>query len=85
MAPSMAMPSRNILGALIALSLLLVGPGIASFIAGCKMYKEPENNQNWALLVLTASIVGFFGMGFFGIGAVLAVIGRVIGIVSRRR
>jgi hypothetical protein len=49
------------------------------------MYKEPENNQNWALLVLTASIVGFFGMGFFGIGAVLAVIGRVIGIVSRRR
>jgi hypothetical protein len=24
-------------------------------------------------------------MGFFGIGAVLAVIGRVIGIVSRRR
>ena len=63
MAPSMAMPSINIQGALIALSLLSVGPGIASFIAGCKMYKDPENNQNWALLVLTASIVGFFGMG----------------------
>jgi len=80
-----AMSSVNILGSIIALSLLSAGPGIVSLIAGYKMYKNPENRQSWAFLVFIAAMIGFFGMGLFGIGAVLGIIGGTMGMVPRRR
>jgi hypothetical protein len=80
-----AMSSVNILGSLIGLSLLSAGPGIVSLIAGYKMYKNSENRQNWAFLVFVASMIGFFGMGLFGIGAVLGIAGGIIGMVPRRK
>lgn len=80
-----AMSNVNILGSIIGLSMLSAGPGTVSLIAGYKMYKSPENHQNWSLLVFTASIIGFFGMGLFGIGAVLGIIGGFIGMLPRRK
>lgn len=82
---SEAMSNIDILGSIIGLSLLSIGPGIVSLIVGYKMHKNPVNCQNWALLVFTASIIGFFGMGLFGIGAILGIIGGIIGVLPRRK
>jgi hypothetical protein len=82
--PSILMPNGNILGPLIALSSLSIGPGVVSIIGGYNIYKEPKNKRNWALVVLTASVIALFGMGGLGIGAILGIIAGVTGMVLRR-
>lgn len=47
-----------------------------------KMHKEPRNKL-WGLLIVIGSLVSLFGIGGFGIGGVLGLIGGVMGL-SRR-
>lgn len=47
-----------------------------------KMYKEPRNKL-WGLLIVIGSLVSLFGIGGFGIGGVLGLIGGIMSL-SRR-
>ena len=82
---STTMPSKYMLGTLIGLSLFSFGPGVMSVITGYKMYKKPENSQKWAIVVLTASIIGFFGIGLIAIPAALGIIAGITGIILSAR
>ena len=50
--------------------------------ASYKMYKDTENKL-WGLLIILGSLVSLFTVGGFGLGAVLGLIGGVMGL-SRR-
>lgn len=64
---------------MIGLSILA---GTVVVAASYKMYKEPENNVKWGLMVIIGSVVGLFGIGGFGLGGVLGLIG---GLASMSR
>jgi hypothetical protein len=51
--------------------------------ASYKMYKEPCNRL-WGLVIIIGSLVSLFGVGGFGLGGILGLIGGVMGI-SRTR
>ena len=53
-----------------------------SIAGGYKIYKHPESIRNWGFVVLTASIVGLFGFGGFGIGAIIGIVAGIIAIAS---
>ena len=47
-----------------------------------KMYKEPRNKL-WGLLIVIGSLVSLFGIGGFGIGGVLGLIGGIMSLGRR--
>lgn len=51
--------------------------------ASYKMYKEPCNRL-WGLVIIIGSLVSLFGVGGFGLGGILGLVGGVMGI-SRTR
>lgn len=77
-----ATSSGAMIGGLIALSSLSLGAGAVSIAGGYKIYKHPESIRNWGFVVLTASIVGLFGLGGFGIGAIIGIVAGIIAIAS---
>ena len=52
--------------------------GIVVLIGAAMIYVRPRSASTWGLLVLIFSIVSFFGMGGFLIGAILGIIGGVL-------
>jgi hypothetical protein len=82
---STTMPRGYMPATLIVLSLLSLGPGIVSVVAGYKIYKKTENVQKWALVVLTASIIGFIGIGLIAIPATIGIIAGIMGIILSAR
>lgn len=77
-----ATSSGAMLGGLTALSSLSLATGAVSIAGGYKIYKHPESIRNWGFVVLTASIVGLFGFGGFGIGAIIGIVAGIIAIAS---
>ncbi len=57
--------------------------GIVVLIGAVMLYTRPSNASTWGLLVLIFSIVSFFGMGGFFIGAILGVVGGALALAGR--
>ncbi|MDG7006626.1 MAG: hypothetical protein JRN06_00110 [Nitrososphaerota archaeon] len=55
--------------------------GIAVLVGAIMIYARPSKAPTWGLLVLIFSILSFFGMGGFFIGAILGVVGGVLAMV----
>lgn len=85
-----------ILGALATLSIGGVGAlaglagivgiifGILVIVFGQRMYRDP-GNQAWAVLVILFSLLSFIGAaGGFVIGAILGLVGGILGLVSKK-
>ena len=67
------------------ISAISIGTGVILIIGGYLIYRKPESAGKWGIAILVASIVSLFGMGGFLIGAILGIIGGIMGMVSRRR
>ncbi len=57
--------------------------GIVVLVGAVMIYTRPANASTWGLLVLVFSILSFFGMGGFFIGAVLGVVGGALAMAWR--
>ena len=57
--------------------------GIAVLVSAIMIYARPRSASTWGLLVLVFSILSFFGMGGFFIGAILGIVGGVLAMVWR--
>lgn len=68
------------LTAVVAATSILAGGLIIS--ASYKMYKEPKNKL-WGILITLGSVVSLLGVGGFGLGGVLGLIGGVMGLTGR--
>ncbi|MDG6980849.1 MAG: DUF4064 domain-containing protein [Nitrososphaerota archaeon] len=55
--------------------------GIVVLVGAIMIYARPNNASTWGLLVLIFSILSFFGMGGFFIGAILGIVGGVLAMV----
>lgn len=47
------------------------------------MNTRPQDTRTWGILVLVFSILGFTGMGFSILGAILGIIGGIIALSER--
>ena len=52
--------------------------GIIVLIGAVMIYAHPSSAPTWGLLVLVFSIVSFFGMGGFFVGAILGIVGGAL-------
>lgn len=57
--------------------------GIAVLVGAVMIYARPRSASTWGLLVLVFSILSFFGMGGFFIGAILGIVGGVLAMTWR--
>ena len=57
--------------------------GIVVLLGAIMIYVRPANVSTWGLLVLIFSILSFFGMGGFFIGAILGIIGGALALAWR--
>lgn len=55
--------------------------GIIVLVGAIMTYARPKRAPTWGLLVLVFSILSFFGMGGFFIGAILGIVGGVLAMV----
>lgn len=54
--------------------------GVLILIGAIMIYNQPAKSATWGTLVLAFSIVSFFGMGGFFIGAILGVVGGILAL-----
>ncbi len=54
--------------------------GIIVLIGAAMIYARPSKAPTWGLLVLIFSFVSFVGMGGFFLGAILGIIGGILGL-----
>jgi len=57
--------------------------GIGVLVGAMMIFARPTAASNWGLMVLIFSVLSFFGMGGFFIGAILGVIGGALAMASR--
>jgi hypothetical protein len=57
--------------------------GIVILVGAMMIYARSANASTWGLLVLIFSILSFFGMGGFFIGAILGVVGGALAMAWR--
>ncbi len=57
--------------------------GIVILIGAILIYTQPGRASTWGLFVLVFSILSFFGMGGFFLGAILGIVGGVLALSSR--
>lgn len=57
--------------------------GIVVLVGAIMIYVRPKSTSAWGLIVLMFSILSFFGMGGFFIGAILGIVGGVLAMASR--
>ena len=55
--------------------------GVVVLVGAIMIYARPNSSSPWGLLVLVFSILSFFGMGGFFIGAILGIAGGVLAMV----
>ncbi|MDG6901306.1 MAG: hypothetical protein JRM80_05030 [Nitrososphaerota archaeon] len=55
--------------------------GIVVLVGAVMIYSRPSKAPTWGLLVLVFSILSFFGMGGFFLGAILGIVGGVLAMV----
>lgn len=57
--------------------------GILVLVGAIMIYTRPSTAPTWGLVVLVFSILSFFGMGGFFIGAILGVVGGILAMTWR--
>lgn len=65
---------------IIALASIGLAAGTLVLIGGLKVGSESSSNGMWSILILVGSIVALFGIGGFGLGAVLGIVAGAIAI-----
>ena len=58
--------------------------GIIILVGAIMLYNQPTKTSTWGALILAFSIVSFFGMSGFFIGAILGVLGGILAITWKR-
>lgn len=57
--------------------------GIVILVGAIMLYTRPNKATTWGTLVLVFSILSFFGMGGFFLGAILGVVGGILALTWR--
>jgi hypothetical protein len=60
--------------------LLPLIAGIMVLVGAIMMYTRPQDTLVWGIIILVFSIIGFTGMGFSILGAILGIIGSIIAL-----
>lgn len=58
--------------------------GIMVLVGAIMMNARPQETGIWGVIVLVFSIIGFTGMGFSILGAILGIIGGIIALSERK-
>ena len=64
-------------------ALLGLIAGIVVLVGAIMIYARPSNAPTWGLLILVFSVLSFFGMGGFFVGAILGIVGGVLAMTLR--
>lgn len=66
-------------------SLVVIGvvSGAIILLSALMMSSRPSESSKWGVIVLVFSVLSFFGMGGFLIGAVLGIVGGILAIAKR--
>ncbi len=78
------MMGQQFASGIIVSSLVGIVFGVVVIIGGVLMFKKPLQTRQWGVIVLTASVLSFVGMGGFMIGAILGVIAGVIALTKNQ-
>jgi hypothetical protein len=65
--------------------LLPLIAGIMVLVGAIMINVRPQEKRIWGVLVLVFSIIGFTGMGFSILGAILGIIGGIIALSEREQ
>ena len=65
---------------MIGFSVLGLVSGVAVLVGAALLQSKPEQRKTWGAIILAFSIVSFFGMGGFFVGAVLGVVGGALAL-----
>ena len=57
--------------------------GATIVLSSIMMSSRPSESSRWGVIVLVFSVLSFFGMGGFLIGAVLGIVGGILAIAKR--
>jgi len=63
--------------------LLPMVAGIMVLVGAIMINTRPQDTRVWGIIVLVFSIIGFTGMGFSILGAILGIIGGVIALSEK--
>ena len=58
--------------------------GVIILIGAIMVYTQPSRASSWGALILVFSIVSFFGMGGFFLGAILGVVGGILAMTWKK-
>ena len=67
-------------GMFYAMVAIGVVSGIAILLSAIMLFTQPSRAPTWGTLILAFSIVSFLGMGGFFMGAILGIVGGVLGL-----
>jgi hypothetical protein len=54
--------------------------GIGVLIGAIMLYRQPSQAVTWGVVILVFSVVSFLGMGGFFVGAILGIVGGILGL-----
>jgi hypothetical protein len=57
--------------------------GILVLVGAIMMNARPQETTTWGIMVLIFSVIGFTGMGFSILGAIIGIIGGIIALTER--
>lgn len=64
-------------------SVIGIISGILVLMSAIMLYNEPGRAYTWGVLILVFSVLSFFGMGGFMLGALLGVVGGTLALMWR--
>lgn len=64
-------------------SIIGIVSGALVILGALLMSFRPHESQKWGVLILVFSLLSFFGMGGFFVGAILGIIGGSLALVKR--
>jgi hypothetical protein len=67
-----------------ALAAIGLVSGVIILIGAIMVYTQPGRASTWGVLILVFSLVSFFGMGGFFLGAILGVVGGILAMTSKQ-
>ena len=65
---------------LFGMSFFGIVSGIIILIGSIMLYSQPKQTATWGTVILIFSLLSFFGMGGFFIGAVLGFVGGILAL-----
>ncbi len=57
--------------------------GIIILVGAIMIYNQPSKTLTWGVLIVVFSVVSFFGMGGFFLGAILGVVGGILALTEK--